>query len=119
MTCATSVPVEDCVGLSPTTPCGQGQVEVHWKETTFRTELMTAYLNSGSNPLSAMSIRSFEDLDYTVNTAAADSYTIAIGSFSAATSMASSPTLTRDWERPLPVAPRVVPTVFNRGGGAR
>jgi hypothetical protein len=119
VTCATSVPVEDCVGLSPTTTCGQGQLEVHWKETTFRNELMTAYLNSGSNPLSAMSIRSFEDLDYSVNTAAADGYTIAIGSFSAATAMASSPTRSRDWERPLPVAPRVVPTALNRGGGGR
>jgi hypothetical protein len=119
VTCATSVPVEDCVGLSPTMTCGAGQLESHWKETTFGNELMTAYLNSGSNPLSAMSIRSFEDLDYVVNTAAADGYTIAIGSFSAATSMASSPTPSRNWERPLPIAPRIPPAVLNRTGPGR
>ncbi|MEX2109355.1 MAG: leishmanolysin-related zinc metalloendopeptidase [Gemmatimonadaceae bacterium] len=119
VSCATSVPIEDCVGLSPTTTCGAGTKELHWKETTFGNELMTGYLSAGGMPLSVMSIRSFEDLDYSVNTAAADGYTIAIGSLSAATGMASSPTATRDWERPLPVAPRVVPTALNRGDGAR
>jgi hypothetical protein len=117
VSCATTVPVEDCVGLSPTTTCGPGQLEAHWKETTFGNELMTAYLNSGPNPLSVMSIRSFEDLDYSVNTAAADTYTIAMGSFSAASGMASSPTTSRDWERPLPVVPRTLPTIPNQAGG--
>ena len=118
-TCAASVPVEDCEGLGET-PCGVGQREAHWKETTFRNELMTPYLNNQTNPLSVMSIRSFEDLNYTVNTAAADAYTIAaLSSLSAASVMSSSPTLSRDWERPLPIAPRVLGArpSGSRGGG--
>jgi len=119
VSCAASVPVEDCVGLNPSTTCGAGQLEAHWKETTFRTELMTAYLNNGTNALSVMTIRSFEDLNYTVNTAAADAYTIAIGNLSAAGDMSSSPTRSRNWERPLPVAPRSLPTVGANSSSGR
>lgn len=80
---------------------------------------MTPYLNSGTNPLSVMTVRSFEDLNYTVNTAAADGYTIAVGSFSAAAGMSSSPTRSRNWERPLPVAPRSLPTVGANSSSGR
>jgi hypothetical protein len=33
---------------------------------------MTGFLNAGSNPLSVLTVRSLEDLGYTVNAAAAD-----------------------------------------------
>ncbi len=118
-TCASSVPVENCRDLPLTVECGEGQLEAHWKESTFGRELMTPYLNSGTNPLSVMSVRSFEDLNYTVNTAAADAYTIFVGSFSAATGMSSSPTRSRNWERPLPVAPRSLPTVGANSSSGR
>lgn len=66
-TCATSVPVEGSQG-------SEGTVNSHWRESTFGNELMTGFLNSGTNPLSVMSIRSLEDLGYTVNPAVADAY---------------------------------------------
>jgi hypothetical protein len=120
-TCATSVPVEDCVGLPSSNSCGPGQRDVHWKETTFGRELMTAYLSGGvANPLSVMSIRSFEDLGYTVNTAAADTYTMAaFSALRAADDLSSSPTASRHWERPLPFAPRPFRAVRGASGNAR
>lgn len=59
---------------------GAGTRDGHWRETTFRTELMTGFLNSGvANPLSRMSIASLGDLGYTVNTGAADAYSLPTG----------------------------------------
>jgi hypothetical protein len=116
VTCASSVPIENCVGQSP---CGAGQLFSHWRETTFRTELMTAYLNSGTDPLSSMSIKSFEDLNYTVNTAAADAYTIFVGARSASTSAISTQLASKDWERPLPFAPKMLPTVRTNAASAK
>jgi hypothetical protein len=108
VTCASSVPIENCVGISN---CGAGNIFVHWRETTFRTELMTGFINFGPEPLSAMTIKSFEDLNYAVNTADADAYTIAVGSRSIGTSGASTPVPSGVWERPLPFAPRMLPTI--------
>jgi hypothetical protein len=53
------VPVEDCVGIPG---CGAGTINSHWKEPTFRNELMTGYLNAGINPFSKMTIQSLADL---------------------------------------------------------
>jgi hypothetical protein len=66
-TCATSVPVEGEQG-------GDGTINSHWRETTFGNELMTGFLNRGTNPLSVMTIRSLEDLGYVTNPADADAY---------------------------------------------
>jgi hypothetical protein len=66
-TCASSVPVEGSQG-------SDGTINSHWRESTFGNELMTGFINSGTNPLSVMSIRSLEDLGYTVNPAVADAY---------------------------------------------
>lgn len=56
---------------------GQGTAGAHWRETTFKTELMTGYLNSGVfNPLSRMSVGSLQDMGYAVNYTAADAYTV-------------------------------------------
>jgi len=51
---------------------GPGTANSHWRENVLKNELMTGYLNSGSNPLSAVTVRSLADLGYTVNAAAAD-----------------------------------------------
>jgi hypothetical protein len=69
------VPVENC-GTSPyvSPTCGAGAVNGHWREVVFGNELMTGFLNSGSNPLSVLSIAAQEDLGYTVNYAGADAY---------------------------------------------
>ena len=119
-TCATSVPIEDCEDLIPAdTPCGAGQRDAHWKESTFRRELMTPYLSTGSNPLSVMTIRSLEDMRYTVNTAAADPFSVTVGSVSAFGGQPSSLMLTRGWERSLQFRPRAVPPVGSRARTGR
>jgi len=54
---------------------GSGTVDSHWRETTFRTELMTGYLNS-TNQLSFMTAASLADLGYGVDMSGADAYTL-------------------------------------------
>jgi hypothetical protein len=54
-----------------------GTRDAHWREAVFRTELMTGFLNGGvANPLSAISTASMEDLQYVVNYAGSDPYTV-------------------------------------------
>ena len=65
------VPVENCVTGVPTS-CGSGTINSHWREAVLRTELMTGYLNSGENPLSALTIASLKDLGYVVDETKAD-----------------------------------------------
>jgi Leishmanolysin len=106
-TCATSVPVEGLQG-------GPGTIYSHWRETTFNNELMTGFIQPGTNPLSVMSIRSLEDLNYTVNAAAADPYTLPAGvSLRAAFRIddISATSTPGEWERPFPRAPRALPTI--------
>ncbi len=107
-TCATSVPVEGSQGA-------EGTVNSHWRESTFGNELMTGFLNSGTNPLSAMSIKSLEDLHYVVSTATADRYPdsntrivlnlrSSFGGYDA--SVDSAPA---NWERAIPTTARMLP----------
>ncbi len=70
---AIGVPVENCVGISG---CGPGTIYVHWRESVFRSELMTGYIDANP-PLSAISIRSLQDLGYTVDVTQADPFTVA------------------------------------------
>ncbi len=68
-----------CPGTVPLeTTGGPGTRDVHWRETTFRTELMTGFISAPGtvNPVSRMSIASLFDLGYTVNTSVADAYTV-------------------------------------------
>lgn len=68
------VPVENCGPASPV-GCGAGTFNGHWREPTFATELMTGYINSGvPNPLSRLTVASFEDLGYVVSYGGADIY---------------------------------------------
>ena len=71
--CTSGVPVEDCVGIAG---CGAGTINSHWKEPTFRNELMTGYLNAGINPFSIMTIQSLADLGYTVDATQGDEYSL-------------------------------------------
>jgi leishmanolysin len=105
-TCATSVPVEGSQG-------GDGTIDSHWRESTFNNELMTGFLNQGTNPLSKMTIDALQDLGYTVNPAAADPFTIP-GSSIRASFRADDITATStpgSWEKPLLRKPRGLPTV--------
>jgi len=64
-----NVPVENGGGSG--TKCG------HWDEETFDNELMTGFLNGGSaNPLSIITAGSMQDLGYSVDLAATDSYSV-------------------------------------------
>lgn len=60
--------VED--GFSAGTKC------VHWDEGFFNNELMTGFLDSGSNPLSRMTVGSLKDMGYVVNKNPANSYSV-------------------------------------------
>ncbi|WP_254511221.1 pre-peptidase C-terminal domain-containing protein [Anatilimnocola floriformis] len=63
---ATGVPVEN--------DGGSGTRDSHWRESVFNNEIMTGYINAGSNPLSRITVASLADLGYTVNMAAADNF---------------------------------------------
>ena len=64
------VPVENC--------CGSGTRDSHWRESVFRNELMTGFLNSGANPLSIVTTASMGDLGYLVNYAGSDPYGVTV-----------------------------------------
>ncbi len=67
----TKVPVENSQG-------GTGTRDSHWREGVLANELMTGFLNGGANPLSQLTIRSLQDLGYTVDVAQADPLTLAL-----------------------------------------
>jgi hypothetical protein len=70
---------------------GPGTADAHWRESIFGNELMTGYINSGPNPLSAMSIASMADLGYQVDLSAAQPYSLPTGgAFSAQSSLAAN-----------------------------
>ena len=55
---------------------GPGTREGHWRESVLGNELMTGFLNDGSNPLSALTIASLQDIGYEVNSAAAQDFVL-------------------------------------------
>jgi hypothetical protein len=55
-----------------------GQADGHWRESVFDNELMTAFINPGQNPLSAVTIASLADDGYAVDLAAADAYSLTL-----------------------------------------
>ncbi len=55
---------------------GAGTINSHWRDEVFDPELMTGFLSGGFNPLSAISVRSLQDLGYTVSVAGADPFTL-------------------------------------------
>lgn len=75
--CIDRVPIEDCVSGVPLT-CGAGTRLGHWREVTFKTELMTGYISGVGvkNPFSRMTIDALADLGYTVDTDLANDYLI-------------------------------------------
>jgi hypothetical protein len=67
-TSARGVPVENTGG--------SGTADSHWRESILGSELMTGWVGPGTNlPLSTITIGSLADLGYTVNFAAADTFT--------------------------------------------
>ena len=56
---------------------GAGTRDVHWRETVFDHELMTGWVDANSNPLSATTIGSLQDLGYGVDVSRADPFDLA------------------------------------------
>jgi Leishmanolysin len=75
---------------------GSGTRDSHWRESILRSELMTGFLNRGSNPLSRISVGSLQDLGYTVNLAAADGYSLTAALYSFPFGAGTSRTLHND-----------------------
>jgi len=74
-TLGAKVPVENCQTGVPTS-CGSGTINSHWREGVLKNELMTGYLGSGLNPLSAITIASLRDIGYAVDDTKADAYSV-------------------------------------------
>jgi hypothetical protein len=53
---------------------GSGTINAHWRESVLANELMTGFLNRGTNPLSAVTVRSLQDLGYLVDPSGADPF---------------------------------------------
>lgn len=57
---------------------GAGTQDGHWRESVLDRELMTGWIDAGSNPLSLLTASSLDDLGYTVDSGAADAFGISI-----------------------------------------
>jgi Leishmanolysin len=64
----TAVPVENSGG--------PGTKNSHWRDTIFRNELMTGFVNAAPNPISRVTVASLKDLGYKVDLAKAEPYTL-------------------------------------------
>jgi hypothetical protein len=80
---------------------GPGTRNSHWRETTFKNEVMTGFLNNGANPLSVVTASSLDDLGYSVDVNAADPFTI-VPPFAPPPSISGTAILIDDlWQGPL------------------
>ena len=84
---------------------GGGTRDVHWRESVFRNELMTGFVNLGSNPLSRVSIGSLQDLGYGVTFTGADFFALTSALFAPQASAASVINLGNDLA-PIPAEER-------------
>ncbi|HSK80833.1 MAG TPA: leishmanolysin-related zinc metalloendopeptidase [Thermoanaerobaculia bacterium] len=64
----TEVPVENTGG--------QGTQDSHWRETIFRSELMSGFISAAGNPISRVTVASLLDSGYIVDLSAAEPYTL-------------------------------------------
>ena len=72
-----NAPIENCAAGVPA-GCGPGTWLGHWREITYKNELMTGYISATGNPLSRVTIAALADMGYSVNLGAADAYTIPV-----------------------------------------
>lgn len=57
----------------------EGTREGHWREAVFGNELMTGWIGTSGNPMSAVTIASLQDLGYNANAGLADAYALSGG----------------------------------------
>jgi len=88
---------------------GPGTRDSHWREAVFVNELMTGWLDPGINPISAMTIASFEDLGYQVNYDVADPYSFPSALMPALVGMNARRTDHGGYGMILPTTPVVLP----------
>lgn len=55
---------------------GVGTRDAHWRESVFGNELMTGFIDAGTNPISRVTIGALQDLGYEVAYDAADAYSL-------------------------------------------
>lgn len=55
---------------------GPGTAESHWRETIFRSELMSGFIAAPGNPLSRLTAASLADIGYTVDMGAAEEFVL-------------------------------------------
>lgn len=91
---------------------GSGTAEVHWRESVFDNEVMTGFVEDGSDmPLSGMTVASLEDIGYTVNLFAADPYHLPVSATFAPRIVPSS---VAPWEAVTPPLFEVTPAGWIR-----
>jgi hypothetical protein len=60
---------------------GAGTAGSHWRDSAFGDEMMTAYLSAPYQPMSSLSVESFRDLGYTVDSSAADRFNVSANGY--------------------------------------
>src|SRR6185436_18597419 len=55
---------------------GPGTANSHWRETVFRNELMTGFVQGPPNPMSRLTVASLKDLGYKVDLSKAEGYAL-------------------------------------------
>jgi Leishmanolysin len=88
---------------------GPGTRNGHWRETVFRTELMSGFISGPGNPLSRMTVASLADLGYQVDLNAAEPYHLPDLMALAEEGMLVSREAPIDAGSVLPVVPMVLP----------
>jgi hypothetical protein len=101
--------------ISPPTPVpvehlgGQGTADSHWRDSIFRNELMTGFVNRDGNPLSKVTVASLADLGYQVDLAAAEPYSLPnVALLAEAGALGPAPGAV-DMHNILPIIPMVLP----------
>jgi hypothetical protein len=60
---------------------GEGTEGSHWRDSAFGDEMMTAYLSASYQPVSALTVESFKDLGYSVDSSSADLFNVSASGY--------------------------------------
>ena len=87
---------------------GPGTRDGHWRETVFRNELMSGFIDAAGNPLSKLTVTSLQDMGYVVDMDAAEPYELPNLMALAERGLLIAGTGTRPHALPI-LAPKVLP----------
>jgi hypothetical protein len=89
---------------------GQGTADSHWRDSIFKNELMTGFVNpTGGNPLSKLTVASMADLGYQVDLNAAEPYNLPNVALLAEAGILGPAPGAVDMHAVLPIIPMVLP----------